>query len=133
NPNFHEHVDIPADIPAGEYHIELTVTDRSGNSTTVEGHLQILDPIALEGISMDTSVVRGNDFHVEFLVAAVHGIHDIALDIHAHGIEPGAGEVEWHLQQNFEQGYHGLTQAEFHEHIDVPATAPAGEYHMVFT
>ena len=133
NPSFHEHVDIPTDIPAGEYHIELTVTDLLGNSTTVEGHLQILDPITLGDISLDTTVVRGNDFHAEFLVGAVHGIHSITLDIHAHGIEPGAGEVEWHLEQVFEEGYHGLTEVEFHEHIDVPATAPAGEYHMVFT
>ncbi len=33
---FHEHPLIPADAPAGEYHIHFTVTDANGNSTTEE-------------------------------------------------------------------------------------------------
>ena len=33
---FHEHPLIPADAPAGEYHIHFTVTDAAGNSTTEE-------------------------------------------------------------------------------------------------
>ncbi|WP_235841628.1 DUF4625 domain-containing protein [Confluentibacter sediminis] len=131
NPNFHEHIDIPDNIPAGEYHIELVVTDALGNSTEVEGHVQILDPITLSDVSIDTEVVRGDDFHAEFLIDAVNGIHNITVDIHAHGITPGVGEVEWHYEEVFENGYHGETSVEFHEHIDVPTTVPAGEYHMV--
>jgi uncharacterized protein involved in high-affinity Fe2+ transport len=133
NPTFHEHIDVPVNIPAGEYHIELTVTDSNGETATVEGHLQILDPIALSAISVDTSVVRGSDFHAEFLVNAIHGIHAISVDIHAHGITPGEGEINWEFAKVFEQGYHELTEAEFHEHIDVPANVAVGEYHMVFS
>lgn len=133
NPTFHEHIDIPSNIPAGEYHIELTVTDELGNSTEVEGHIDILDPITLSDFDIDDTVVRGNDFHIEFMIEAVHGIHNITVDIHAHGLTPGAGEVEWDYEDVFEDGYHGETEVEFHEHIDVPATAPAGEYHMIFT
>jgi len=133
NPTFHEHFDVPTDIPAGEYHIEFTVTDTLGNSTEVEGHIQILDPVVLEGLSLDGSVVRGNDLHAEFTVRAVHGIHSITVDIHAHGIEPAAGEVAWEHLQVFGDPYHGQPEAVFHEHIDVPATAPAGEYHIIIT
>lgn len=133
NPTFHEHIDIPANIPAGEYHIELTVTDELGNSTKVEGHIHILDPIVLEDVSIDATVVRGDDFHAEFFINAVNGIHNITVDIHADGITTGVGEVAWHYDQIFSEGYHGQTEVEFHEHIDVPATAPAGEYHMVIT
>lgn len=133
NPTFHEHIDIPSNIPAGEYHIELTVTDELGNSTEVEGHIEILDPITMSDFSTDTTVVRGDDFHIEFMINAVKGIHNITVDIHAHGITPGAGEVEWDYEDVFEDGYHGETEVEFHEHIDVPATAPAGEYHILFT
>jgi hypothetical protein len=132
NPVFHEHIDVPSNIPAGEYHITLTVTDELGNSTEIEGHIDILDPIALSEISIDTSVVRGNDFHAEFMVHAVHGIHNITVDIHGHGITVGEGEVEWHFEEIFTEGYHELTKVEFHKHIDVPATAPAGEYHISF-
>lgn len=133
NPGFHEHVDVPTDIPSGEYHIELTVVDEQGNSTEVEGYLQILDPITLSDFSIDTTVARGDDFHAEFLIDAVNGILSVTVDIHAHGITPGDGEVEWDYEEEFLEGYHEETSIEFHEHIDVPLTAPAGEYHMIFT
>lgn len=133
NPTFHEHIDIPSNIPAGEYHIVLTVTDELGNSTEAEGHLQILDPITLSEISISETVVRGSDFHTEFIISAVNGIHQITVDVHAHGLEVGEGEVEWDFENIYSEGYHELTEAEFHEHIDVPETAPAGEYHILFT
>lgn len=133
NPEFHEHVDVPANAPAGEYHITLTVTDENGNSTEVEGHIHIMDPITTSDLSIDETVARGNDFHAEFMIAAVHGVHHVVVDIHAHGLTVGAGEVEWDFEQEFEDGLHGETSVEFHEHIDVPATAPVGEYHMVIT
>ncbi|WP_172824400.1 DUF4625 domain-containing protein [Polaribacter sp. KT25b] len=133
NPTFHEHVDVPSNIPAGEYHVELTVTDELGNSTEVEGHIQILDVITLSDISIDSEVVRGKDFHAEFMIDAVNGIHSISVDAHAHGLTVADGEVEWDYEEEFLGTYHEQTSVEFHEHIDVPATAPAGEYHIIFT
>lgn len=130
NPTFHEHVEVPANAPAGEYHISLTVTDANGNSTEMEGHLHVEDPITTSDLSIDESVARGSDFHAEFMIEAVHGVHNITVDIHGHDLAVGEGEVEWDLEQVFEEGYHGETSVEFHEHIEVPATAPAGEYHM---
>ncbi|MDO6803070.1 DUF4625 domain-containing protein [Wenyingzhuangia sp. 1_MG-2023] len=133
NPTFHEHIDIPANAPAGEYHVELVVTDELGNSTEVEGHIDILDPVTISDFDIDETVVRGNDIHVEFMIAAVNGIHNITVDIHAHGLTVGEGEEELDLELEFEEGYHEQTDVEFHEHIDIPATAPAGEYHVTFT
>ncbi|NJX14077.1 DUF4625 domain-containing protein [Tamlana crocina] len=134
NPEFHEHVDVPSNIPAGEYHVELVVTDELGNSTEIDGHIDIMDPIAISDVSIDETVARGSDFHAEFMINAVHGIHNIAIDVHAHGLTPGDGEVEWDFEEIFDgDKYHGKTEVEFHEHIDVPATAPAGEYHIEFT
>ncbi|KJD34379.1 protein containing PKD domain-containing protein [Tamlana nanhaiensis] len=133
NTTFHEHIDVPSNIPAGEYHITLTVVDELGNSTEVEGHIEIMDPISISDISIDSTVLRGNDFHAEFMIYAVNGIHNISVDVHAHGLTIGDGEAEWDFEQAYEDGYHESTEAEFHEHIDVPATAPAGEYHMIFT
>ena len=34
--HFHEHIEVPADAPAGEYHLHFTVTDAEGNATTEE-------------------------------------------------------------------------------------------------
>jgi len=133
NPGFHEHIDIPATAPVGEYHVELVVTDENGNSTEVEGHVQIKDVITLSEISINETVARGDDFHAEFMIDAVNGIHNVSVDVHAHGLTVGEGEVEWDYEETFTEGLDGLTEAEFHKHIDVPATAPAGEYHMTFT
>jgi len=133
NPIFHEHIDVPNNIPAGEYHIELVVTDELGNTTEVEGHIDILDPITLSEISIDDTVERGDDFHVEFKIDAVNGIHSISIDVHAHDLTVGAGEEEWDYKEEILGDYHEKTSAEFHEHFDVPSTAPAGEYHLMFT
>lgn len=133
NPTFHEHFNIPDNIPAGEYHVALTVTDELGNSTETEGSIQILDAVTLTDVAIDPTVVRGTDFHAEFMIYAVHSIHSITVDVHAHEITRGEGETEWDYEQEFHEGYHGETEVEFHEHIDVPATAPAGEYHIIFT
>ncbi|MDF9800839.1 hypothetical protein OKW21_006102 [Catalinimonas alkaloidigena] len=133
NPTFHEHVDIPANIPAGEYHITLKVTDEAGNSTETEGELEIMDVIAYSDVSVDETVARGSDMHAEFMINAVHGVHHVIVDIHVDGITVGEGEEEWHYENEFEEGYHGETEVEFHEHIDIPANAPAGEYHIIFT
>ncbi|WP_066225781.1 DUF4625 domain-containing protein [Formosa haliotis] len=132
NPTFHVHVDIPSDILAGEYHIELIVVDALGNSTVSDGHLDIMDVITLSDIEIDETAKRGEDFHAEFLVSAVNGIHNISVDIHAHGLELGDGEVEWDYEEVYSE-FHELTEAEFHKHIAIPATAPAGEYHVTIT
>ncbi len=42
NTEFHEHIDIPADAPAGEYHLHFTVTDKAGQQTTVESDVNIV-------------------------------------------------------------------------------------------
>ncbi len=41
NTTFHKHVIIPKEIPAGTYHCHITVTDQTGNSTTVEEEISI--------------------------------------------------------------------------------------------
>ncbi len=43
NTNFHEHLDIPATAPLGEYHLHFTVTDNSGQQTTVESHIELIE------------------------------------------------------------------------------------------
>lgn len=42
NTEFHEHIDIPADAPTGEYHLHFTVTDKAGQQTTVESDVNIV-------------------------------------------------------------------------------------------
>lgn len=41
NTEFHEHIDIPADAPAGEYHLHFTVSDREGQQTSATAHVEV--------------------------------------------------------------------------------------------
>jgi hypothetical protein len=43
NVEFHEHIDIPADAPLGEYHMHFTVTDQRGQQTVAESHLEVIE------------------------------------------------------------------------------------------
>lgn len=67
NTTFHEHVDIPADAPAGDYHFHFTVTDRAGNATTVESPLTIQASVAKVAYKLTFTEVdgeaHGDHFH----------------------------------------------------------------------
>lgn len=43
NTEFHEHIDIPADAPLGEYHLHFTVTDQAGQTVTAEEHIEVIE------------------------------------------------------------------------------------------
>jgi hypothetical protein len=43
NIEFHEHIDIPAEAPLGEYHLHFTVTDLKGQQTVAESHVEIVE------------------------------------------------------------------------------------------
>jgi hypothetical protein len=43
NVEFHEHIDIPADAPLGEYHLHFTVTDREGQTSQAEAHIHVIE------------------------------------------------------------------------------------------
>lgn len=43
NTLFHEHIDIPENMPLGEYHLHFSVTDMKGYTTTKEVHINIIE------------------------------------------------------------------------------------------
>jgi len=43
NVEFHEHIDIPENAPLGEYHLHLTVTDKEGQQSMAETHVNIVE------------------------------------------------------------------------------------------
>lgn len=43
NTEFHEHIDIPAEAPLGEYHLHFTVTDQAGQTVTAEEHIEVIE------------------------------------------------------------------------------------------
>jgi hypothetical protein len=76
----------------------------------------------------DHAVLAGSDLHVEAQITAEGVIARIDVEIHQE--EGGSFSIE----QSYTEGkYIGVKNAEFHEHIDVPAETPAGEYHFHLT
>lgn len=135
NATFHEHIDIPEDAAPGEYHLHFTVMDMAGNATEIEEELEIqaaanID-IALEELGHGTigssHAHAGEEMHVEGMITSVYPIATVHIEIHSE-TDPNAPEIEAEYTN-----YAGQTSAEFHEHIDIPATQPAGDYHFHMT
>lgn len=66
----------------------------------------------------------GNDIHIEGEIIAPANIASVTLDIHP---KTGAG---WTFNQTYTEDLVGLKNAEFHQHIDIPANAVLGVYHL---
>lgn len=137
NATFHKHIDIPATQPAGLYHLHLEVTDELGNITSAGSDLEIL-PAEVSGITVNITEFghgtpgsfhahAGDDMHIEGVITSVNPIATIALEIHN---ESDASVPE--INATF-TAYAGQTNANFHEHVTVPASQPAGHYHAHFT
>jgi len=106
NATFHEHIDIPSEAPAGQYHFHFTVSDKAGNTTTVESPLTIQAADAKVAFKLVFTEV---DAHA-------HGdhFHDI---VDKSGVEP--------ISVNFDNS--GKALGDGHAHIK-----PAGVYKIDF-
>lgn len=69
----------------------------------------------------------GGDFHIDADITAAGGIAEVQLEIHP---ESGPG---WEYDSVYTEGLAGLKNAEFHKHIDIPADAAIGHYHLHLT
>ena len=86
--------------------------------------------ITLTEVGHDNSCIGhiGDDLHLEAEIVAEGSIKRIDIEIHQE--EGGKFEIE----KSYTEGkYIGVKNAEFHEHIDIPAEAAEGEYHLHFT
>ena len=68
----------------------------------------------------------GSDLHLEAEIRAPGKIADVRVDIHSHESNG------WKFEETFTEGFEGLLNAVFHKHIDIPADALPGEYHLHF-
>lgn len=69
----------------------------------------------------------GEDLHLEAEITAKAKIASVAIEIHS---EDNNEAPEITATYN---DYNGLINATFHKHIDIPATQPAGMYHLHLT
>ena len=135
NTTFHEHLDIPATATAGDYKLTFTVTDKLGQSTTFTSDLKLTSPvegapeITFKEVGEDNShkAIIGQKMHLEAQIEAPHKIAKIEVEFHN-----TAAKYE-HVFTYTDEKYLGMTSVLFHEHPQIPADAPEGEYHIHFT
>ncbi len=92
------------------------------------------------GFDNTKTVKQGTDLHIDAEILADLKIASIQIIIHseeAHAailpmkIASNAQEVtEWAVDSIYTKGYAGVKNADFHEHLEVPATAELGHYHF---
>lgn len=123
NAELHEHIDIPAEAPTGNYNLKIIVTDQAGKKTETAAVVEIkLDPTLpnLEDFEVSLSEDK-TDLHVGGHIEAVNKIAKVELEVHG-----GGWEKDYDLTN---EAMVGQTTYHLHAHVNV-ADAPAGHYHL---
>ena len=79
------------------------------------------------GSGNNLQATAGEDLHLEAEILATGKIASVVVEIHS---ETNTSAPE--ITQTFAD-YNGLLNATFHKHVDIPATQPAGNYHLHLT
>jgi hypothetical protein len=74
-------------------------------------------------------IAAGDDLHLEAEIVAEGKIAEISVVLHQ---EEGSS-FEITKTYGADSKYYDLKNADFHEHIDIPANAPLGKYHLHLT
>lgn len=80
------------------------------------------------GSDNNKTAYPGTDIHIEADLLAAETITKVKLEINP--VDPATG---WKFEKEFTEGYAGNKNADFHEHIDIPADAALGKYRVVLT
>lgn len=81
--------------------------------------------ITLTEVGLENSAIGypGSDFHLEAEIVAEAKINTVKVEIHPEG------SSLWEFDTTYTK-FSNLKNATFHEHIDIPADAPVGAYHL---
>ncbi len=83
--------------------------------------------------STDPVAYKGSDLHLEAEILAEATVSAIRLEIHGHGLTLGEAEEEWDFDRTYTDAKYLVKNPSFHEHVDIPARIPAGEYHVTLS
>ncbi len=88
------------------------------------------------GYENSHTAFAGGDLHIEAEIVAGGKISNIILEVHpegSHGEDQPAGVLfAWEVDTTYTAKYNGVKNATFHEHLDIPAAADTGHYHVHF-
>lgn len=128
NATFHEHIDLPGTLPAGNYTLRMTVTDMKGNSKTESTQFRVTapDPDAprISGLLIGAGTNKakaGEKVKVKAGVTVKSAVKEIEVEFH--------GKKEYPFTFDAYKGRTGSFN--FEEEVTVPAEK--GEYHVHFT
>lgn len=79
----------------------------------------------------DHTAIIGGELHMDIEVIAEGKINTIQVIIHPEGDHHKSLNEEWEIDSTYTK-FVGLKNTEFHEHIEIDATAEPGEYHFDF-
>ncbi len=141
NATFHKHIEIDADATPGNYHLHFIVVDMLGNQVVYEGELEILE--AVTNISVSNLIINNDDhdilkssgsFNISFDASVETGtLTSYSIEVHSEP-ESGSEEDEFKLiDDEFTDGFSGLTTASVNKTISIDSEAPVGEYHVEIT
>lgn len=84
------------------------------------------------GYDNNGSAVIGDELHIDSEIIAEGKISTIRVTIHHEGDHEKSilVDTEWAFDSTYTTGYAGVKNIDFHEHIEIPLTAEAGEYHF---
>ncbi len=91
------------------------------------------------GYDNTKKVVAGNDLHIDAEIIADYKIASIQLIIHSEAEHMAIAKVKsnlsasplaWTVDSIYTNGYAGVKNTEFHEHLEVPLYAVPGDYHF---
>ncbi len=89
------------------------------------------------GYENSKTVYPGSDLHIEATIVAEGKIANIIVELHPEGehqIKSGSSLLagSWEFDSTYTGKYAGVKNPEFHEHIEIPASADTGHYHFHF-
>ncbi|WP_126972681.1 DUF4625 domain-containing protein [Gynurincola endophyticus] len=125
NAELHKHIDVPATVALGNYHLHIVVLDQQGKKTSYEADIEVKEDNTLPSIStLELELnAAGDDLHVETLITAPNKIKEVEIEIHG-----GSWEEDFTYT---DAAMVGQTSYTFHKHVNI-ASAPAGHYHVHF-
>lgn len=127
--DFHKHVAIPADAPAGDYHLHFKVIDTKGQHKEEALDIQIRETgINVTGLEIGSNnTAPANNVHTEFSVSGDTGLKSIRVRVYK---EATPGEILWQETYTENLGNEEVKQYTFHKHLNLSGKVAVGDYIM---
>ena len=123
---FHKHLSIPDNAPAGDYHLHFKVYDKSGKSLEESMDIEIKETgIAVSGLEIgNNNSAAASNIHTEFKVNATDPLKSVRVRVYK-AETPTTYVFDKTYTDDFTAG--DKKEYTFHEHLNATGTA-AGEY-----